>query len=172
MVDHLPVGRLPGGVAPREPPERPLPRQATLALLVGRITTIKLAYWAALTAFELALPLLPAPRTEHFGLSVVFAGLATLSALLWARRSARAIDARVGALSRSIPTIATTFVAATVVASPASLPLLLVERQRSIEGCAGLATCHPEALWLWVATLAIGFVVIPAVFAASLRSSR
>ncbi|MEP6694220.1 MAG: hypothetical protein ABJB39_06215, partial [Chloroflexota bacterium] len=61
---------------------------------------------------------------------------------------------------------------ATVVASPASIPLLLVERQRSIEDCVGHITCHPEALWLWVATLAIGFVLIPAVFAGSLRSSR
>lgn len=162
MVDHLPLG---------SEAQRPPPRQATLALLVGRITTIKLAYWTALTAFELALPLGPSPRDERFGQSVSFACLATLVALLWARRSARAIDPRVGAISRSIPTIATTFVAATVVASPASLPLLLVERQRSIQECAGSITCHPEALWLWVATLVIGFVVIPAVFAASLKSS-
>ena len=163
MVDHLPVGT---------EAQRPPPRQATLALLVGRITTIKLAYWTALTAFELTIPLVYAPEAQRFGWSVVFAGVATLAALIWARRSARAIDPRVGALSRSIPTIATTFAAATVVASPASLPLLLVERQRSIEGCLGLVTCHPEALWLWVATLLIGFVLIPAVFAASLRSSR
>ena len=163
MVDHLPVGT---------EAQRPLPRHATLVLLVGRITTIKLAYWAALTVFELALPLDPRPRDERFGSSIAFAVLATFVALLWARRSARAIDPRAGALSRSIPTIATTFAAASVVASPASLPLLLVERQRSIEGCVNLVTCHPETLWLWVATLAIGFVVIPAVFAASLRSSR
>ncbi len=162
MVDHLPLGT---------EAQRPPPRHATLALLVGRVTTIKLAYWAALTAFELALPLDGAPRDERFGASVTFAAFATLVALLWARRSARAIDPRAGSLSRSIPTIATTFAAATVVASPASLPLLLVERQRSIEGCLGLITCHPEALWLWVATLAIGFILIPAVFAASLRSS-
>jgi len=161
-VDHLPVGT---------EAQRPPPRQATLALLVGRITTIKLAYWTALTAFELAVPLDPAPAAERFASSIAFAGFATLAVLLWARRSARAIDPRAGALSRSVPTIATTFVAATVVASPASLPLLLVERQRSIENCAGLVTCHPEALWLWVATLLIGFVLIPAVFAASLRSS-
>ena len=139
---------------------------------MGRITTIKLAYWAALTGFELVLPLDPSPRDELFGRSVAFAVLATFVAMLWANRSARAIDPRAGALSRSIPTIATTFAAATVVASPASLPLLLVERHRSIEGCIGSVTCHPEALWLWVATLVIGFVVIPAVFAASLRSSR
>jgi hypothetical protein len=163
VVDHLPVGT---------DAQRPLPRQETLALLVGRITTIKLAYWTVLTVFELALSLDPASRTERFGSSVAFAGFATLAALLWARRSARATDPRAGALSRSIPTIATTFAAATVVASPASLPLLLVERQRSIEGCAGFVTCHPEALWLWVATLAIGFLVVPAVFAASLRSRR
>lgn len=142
-----------------------------LALLVGRITTIKLAYWTALTVFELALPLDPAPQADHFGRSIAFSAFATLTVLVWARRSARAIDPRAGALSRSIPTIATTFVAATVVASPASLPLLLVERQRSIEGCVGLVTCHPETLWLWVATLVIGFVLIPAVFAGSLRSS-
>jgi hypothetical protein len=163
VVDHLPVGT---------EAQRPLPRHATLALLVGRVTTIKLAYWTALTLFELALPLDPAPRAERFGSSIVFAGFATLAALIWARRSARAIDPQAGALPRSIPTIATTFVAATVVASPASLPLLLVERQRSIQGCAGLVTCHAEALWLWVATLVIGFVIIPAVFAASLRPNR
>lgn len=163
MVDHLPVGT---------DAQRPLPRHATLVLLVGRVTTIKLGYWTALTVFELALPLDPAPLDQRFGPSIAFAVLATLVALLWARRSARAIDPRVGELPRSIPTIATTFAAATVVASPASLPLLLVERQRSIEGCFGLVTCHSETLWLWVATLAIGFLVIPAVFAASLRSSR
>ena len=118
MVDHLPL---------RPAPEAPLPRRATLTLLVGRVTTIKLAYWAALTVFELALPLDPRPRDERFGLSIAFAVLATFVALLWARRSARAIDPRAGPLSRSIPTIATTFAAATVVASPASLPLLLVE---------------------------------------------
>jgi hypothetical protein len=162
VVDHLPVGT---------EAQRPLPRRATLALLVGRITTIKLAYWTALTVFELALPLDPRPRDERFGSSIAFAVLATFVALLWARRSARAIDPHAGALPRSIPTIATTFAAATVVASPASLPLLLIERQRSIEGCLNLVTCHPEALWLWVGTLAIGFLVIPAVFAASLRTS-
>jgi hypothetical protein len=163
VVDHLPVGT---------EAQRPPPRLATLALLVGRITTLKLAYWTVLTVFELALSLDPRARDERFGSSIAFAVLATFVALLWANRSARAIDAHAGALSRSIPTIATTFAAATVVASPASLPLLLVERQRSIEGCVGLVTCHPEALWLWVATLVIGFLVIPAVFAASLRSSR
>ncbi|HEV8229116.1 MAG TPA: hypothetical protein VGQ86_04080 [Candidatus Limnocylindria bacterium] len=136
------------------------------------MTTIKLAYWAALTAFELALPLVARPLAERVPWSIAFAALATLVALAWARRSARAIDPRAGALPRSIPTIATTFAAATVVASPASLPLLLVERQRSIEDCIRLVTCHPEALWLWVATLAIGFFVIPLVFSASLRATK
>ena len=42
-------------MAPR--PARPKPRRNTLTLLVGRVTTIKLAYWAAVTAVELALPL-------------------------------------------------------------------------------------------------------------------
>ncbi|HKY51264.1 MAG TPA: hypothetical protein VJP45_08395 [Candidatus Limnocylindria bacterium] len=163
MVDHLPVGT---------EAQRPPPRQATLALLVGRITTIKLAYWAAITVFELAIRLVLRMPDERFVASVVFAALATLVALIWARHAARAVDARVGALPRSIPTIATTFVAASVVASPASLPLLLVERQRSIEDCPGSITCHPETLWLWVVTLAVGFIIIPAVFAASLRSSR
>jgi hypothetical protein len=163
VVDNLPVGT---------EAQRPPPRQATLALLVGRITTIKLAYWAALTVFELALALDPRTRDERFTTSIAFAAIATFVALLWARRSARAIDPRIGVLSRSIPTIATTFAAASVVASPASLPLLLVERQRSIEECVGSITCHPEALWLWVVTLVVGFVVIPAMFAASLRSSR
>jgi hypothetical protein len=114
----------------------------------------------------------PRPPEQRFSTSVAFAVVATLLALFWARRSARAIDPRVGSISRSIPTIATTFAAATVVASPASLPLLLVERQRSIEGCVGSVTCHPEALWLWVVTLAIGFLLIPAMFALSLRPSR
>lgn len=163
MVDHLPVGT---------EAQRPLPRQATLALLVGRITTIKLAYWAALTVFELALALDPRSRDERFTTSIGFAVLATILALLWARRSARAIDPRAGSISRSIPTIATTFAAATVVASPASLPLLLVERQRSIEDCVGSVTCHPEALWLWVAALFVGFLLIPAMFALSMRASR
>jgi hypothetical protein len=163
VVDNLPVGT---------EAQRPPPRQATLALLVGRITTIKLAYWAALTVFELALALDPRTRDERFTTSIAFAAIATFVALLWARRSARAIDPRIGVLSRSIPTIATTFAAASVVASPASLPLLLVERQRSIEECVGSITCHPEALWLWVVTLVVGFAVIPAMFAASLRSSR
>ena len=124
------------------------------------MTTIKLAYWAALTAWELW-----APR----GWSVAFAALASIAAMLWAAWSARRIDARAGSIARSIPTIATAFVTASVVAAPASLPLLLIERQRSIEGCAGQLTCNGGALLLWVATFAIGFLLIPAVFAAALR---
>ena len=48
-----------------------------LALLVGRVTTIKLAYWAALMVFELALPLDPRPRDDRFVSSVAFTALAT-----------------------------------------------------------------------------------------------
>src|SRR5437867_12968868 len=44
VVDHLPV-------------EAPLPTRATLTLLVGRVTTIKLAYWASLTAVEVLMPI-------------------------------------------------------------------------------------------------------------------
>ncbi|MHB8632179.1 MAG: hypothetical protein ACYC9W_09655, partial [Candidatus Limnocylindria bacterium] len=80
---------------------------------------------------------------------------------------------RAGAIARSIPTVATAFVTASVVAAPASLPLLLLERQRSIEGClpAG-TTCDAPALLLWVAVFAVGFIVIPAVFALALRRAR
>jgi hypothetical protein len=88
----------------------------------------------------------------------------------WAAWSARRIDARAGSIARSIPTVATAFVTASVVAAPASLPLLLVERQRSIEGCVPAGTtCNGQALLLWVAVFAIGFLVIPAVFALALR---
>ena len=124
------------------------------------MTTIKLAYWAALTVWELW-----APR----GWSVTFAAAASAAAMAWAAWSARQVDARAGAIGRSIPTVATTFVTASVVAAPGSLPLLLIERQRSIEGCAGQLTCNPTALYLWVAVFAIGFLVIPAVFALALR---
>ena len=156
MVDDLPL-------------EAPLPRRATLTLLVGRVTTIKLAYWAAITVFEIALPFAYArPFAERWPLSVVFAAVASLGALVWARYAARLPDRRVGRLERSIPTVATTFAATTVVASPASLPLLIVERERSLEAC-GFGTCHGEALLLWVAVLIVGTLVIPASFAASLR---
>ena len=40
---------------------------------------------------------------------------------------------------------------------------------RSIEGCVSQLTCNPTALYLWVAVFAIGFLVIPAVFALALR---
>jgi len=125
------------------------------------MTTIKLAYWAALTLWELA-----GPR----GWGVQFAAGTSAIAMLWAAWSARRIDERAGSIERSFPAIATAFVTASVVAAPASLPLLLVERQRSIEGCVpAQTTCAPGALYLWVAVFAIGFVVIPAVFAFALR---
>jgi hypothetical protein len=144
-----------------------------LKLLVARVTTIKLAYWAALTAFELALPfVVPGEFAARFPLSLAFAALASAGALYWAHRYARVADRPATKLARSIPAIATTFAAATVVASPASLPLLLIERQRSFEECPSRITCHADALWLWVAVLAIGFVLIPAVFAASLRTTE
>ena len=156
MVDDLPL-------AP--PPSGPV-----LTLLVGRVTTIKLTYWLGLTLFEAALPLLdPRPFALRFPLSVVAAVVASLATVWWARASARAPDRRVGRLPRSIPTIATTFAATTVVASPASLPLLILERERSLEAC-GLGTCHGEALLLWLAILIIGTLAIPAMFAASLTA--
>ncbi|HEV8536591.1 MAG TPA: hypothetical protein VGR87_12885 [Candidatus Limnocylindria bacterium] len=151
----------------------PLPRQKTLALLVGRVTTIKLGYWASLTVIELALPrIVDRPFAERFPISIALAALATVLALAWARWQAGVIDRRAGGIERGIATIATTFAAASVVASPASLPLLLVERAHSLEGCAPGLSCHLEAIWLWVALFAIGFLLIPAVFAASLRSGR
>jgi hypothetical protein len=125
------------------------------------MTTIKLAYWAALTVWEIW-----GPR----GWSVGFAALTSVVAMTWAAWSARRVDARLGSIARSIPTVATAFVTASVVAAPASLPLLLVERQRSIEGCLPAGqTCNGSALVLWVAAFAIGFLVIPAVFALALR---
>jgi hypothetical protein len=167
VVDLLPV-------APDLEGEKlPLPRQKTLALLVGRVTTIKLGYWAALTVAEVALPrVVERPFAERFPISIGIAVVATVLALAWARWQARLVDRRAGGIERGIATVATTFVAASVVASPASLPLLLIERARSLEGCAPGVTCHFEAIWLWVALFAVGFVLIPAVFAASLRGSR
>lgn len=153
MVDHVPLD-------PRDPPA-PRPRLRTLTLLVGRMTTIKLAYWASLTAWELA-----APR----GLGIVFAVVASAGAILWSIRSARSTDRRSGGITRGVATVSTTFATASVVAAPASLPLLLVERVRSAEGCAAQITCHGEAIWFWVATFLIGFIVIPAAFALALRS--
>jgi hypothetical protein len=133
------------------------------------MTTIKLAYWAALTAFELVLPLaLGVPIDQRLPVSFAAAALLSLGAIAWASVSARARDRRSGRLERSLATVATTFVAASVVASPASLPLLVIERQRSVEGCVALAACHLGAIGLWVATLIVGMVVVPAVFAFSL----
>jgi hypothetical protein len=151
----------------------PLPRQKTLALLVGRISTIKLGYWAALTLAELALPpVLDRPLGERFPFSIMLAAVVTVLALAWSAWQARVVDRRAGGIERGIPTIATTFAAASVVASPASIPLLLIERARSLEGCAPAASCHLETIWLWVALFAVGFVLIPAVFAVSLRSAH
>jgi len=128
------------------------------------MTTIKLAYWAALTGWEVW-----GPR----GWSITFAALTSIGAMAWAAWSARRVDARAGSIARSIPTVATAFVTASVVAAPASLPLLLVERQRSIEGCLPPGfTCNGQALGLWVAVFAIGFLVIPAVFALALRRGQ
>ena len=152
MVDHVPLD-------PRQP-AAPRPQLRTLTLLVGRMTTIKLAYWAVLTIWELA-----APR----GLATGFAVLASIGAILWAIRAARSIDRRAGGIARSIATVTTTFATASVVAAPASIPLLLVERVRSAEGCVGQLTCHGEAIWFWVATFLVGFLVIPAAFALALR---
>ncbi len=156
-------------VAPR--PARPKPHRNTLALLVGRVTTIKLAYWAAVTAVELALPLaIGGPLEVRLPVSAAVALLLAAGAVAWSVASAGSIDRRLGGLYRSVPTIATAFVAASVVASPASLPLLLIERQRSLEGCAPTVTCHYEPILFWVAVLAIGMVVIPTAFALSMRS--
>lgn len=162
MVDHLPVDR-----------PRPRPHKRTLVLLVGRITTIKLSYWALLTVFELALPRLVAlPFDDRLPYSYGAVVVATVSCVWWAVWSARADDRRLGRIARSLPTIATTFIAATAVASPASIPLLLVERQRSIEVCVGTGVCHPLALWLWVAIIAIGTLLIPLAFVVGLRPER
>ena len=159
MVDHLPLD------APATTPTR-----ATLTVLVGRVTTIKLAYWFALSLIEAVLPLVdPRPFAERFPVSVAAAGLTSFAALAWARSAAAARDRRAGLLPRSIPTIATTFAATTVVASPASLPLLILERERSLEQC-GIGTCHGEALLLWIGILVVGTILIPAVFAASLHA--
>jgi len=159
VVDQLSVGDEP----------LPRPRQKTLALLVGRVTTIKLAYWASLTVAELVLPrILDRHFSERFPVSIALAAVITIAALTSAALQARAIDRRAGGIERGIATVATTFVAASVVASPASLPLLLIERARSLESCEMSVTCHFEAIWFWVALFAVGFVLIPAVFAVAL----
>ncbi len=156
MVDHVPLEEL------------PRPRLPTLTLLVGRITTIKLVYWSALTVAEVALGRWDRPLVERFPFSVAVGLALTAGACVWAALSARAVDPRAGALERSIPTVATTFIAASVVASPASLPLLIVERQRSFEGCFP-AVCHWEAIWFWVVALVIGTALVPLVFAIRMR---
>jgi hypothetical protein len=155
VVDDLPLAR-------------PRPHLRTLTLLVGRISTIKLSYWVALTAAELALGTGEWSFGDRFRWSLTAAAVLTALACLWAAWSARAADARLGALERSLPTIATTFVAASVVATPASLPLLFIEVQRASAGCER-GICHPETVWLWVAAMAIGTLAIPLVFALRMR---
>ena len=136
------------------------------------MTTIKLAYWAAITLGEILIPAVVAvPFAARFPLSVALATVTTALTLLWSRQQARAIDRRAGGIARSIPTIATTFATASVVAAPAFIPLLLIERARSVEGCAAAHACHLEALALWAVVFFIGIVAIPAVFAVSLRGS-
>jgi hypothetical protein len=146
VVDHVPL-------------ERPRPHLATLTLLVGRITTVKLAYWAALTVAEIGLGLSGLSDADRPRASLAVAAAATVAACAWAAWSARAADARAGVLERSLPTVATAFIAASVVATPASLPLLFVEVKRG-------------AIWYWVAAVAIGTLLIPLVFASRMRSAR
>ncbi len=155
MVDDVPL-------------EGPKPRLHALTLLVGRITTIKLAYWAALTAAEIVVGNMDRPFGERTAISLGVGAVLTGGALIWAAWSARAVDRRAGALERSIPSVATAFVTASAVATPASLPLLILARGRSVEGCAP-AVCHWDAIWLWVAALAIGTFAIPLVFAMRMR---
>lgn len=164
MVDHLPLARR---------PSRPRPHRSTLTLLVGRITTIKLAFWAAVTVVELALPaIVQAPLAVRLPVSGVVAALLAAGSMAWAVHAARAIDRRLGALDRSLPAIATAFIAASAVATPASIPLLLLERQRSLEGCAPGVTCHYVPVLLWVAVVAAGTVLIPLAFAAALPGRK
>lgn len=149
-------------------PELPKPRLPALTLLVGRITTIKLAYWTALTIAEIVLGMRILTFEDRLPLSLAVGAIATGVASGWAAVSARALDPRLGTLERSIPAVATTFIAASVVATPASLPLLFVEIQRAGEQCPR-GICHWEAIWYWVAAIAIGTVVIPLVFALRMR---
>jgi hypothetical protein len=151
-------------------PPYPKPRIHTLTLLVGRITTIKLAYWVALAAAELYLGTRILIFEERFPVSIAVAAAATVLAGSWAAWSARRADKRLGILERSLPAIATTFIAASVVATPASLPLLFVEVQRAHDGCAR-GICHWEAIWYWVATVAIGTILIPLVFALRMKKA-
>ena len=159
MVDHVSLGA---------DGDLPKPRLPALTLLVGRVTTIKLVYWASVTAWEIALGMTGWSYAVRLPVGVTLGAAATALACLWAAHAARATDRRVGMLERSIPAVATTFIAASVVASPASLPLLIVERQHSFEGCFP-AVCHWEAIWYWVAAVALGTILIPLVFALRLR---
>src|SRR5207245_8001617 len=85
----------------------PLPRHKTLALLVGRVTTIKLGYWAAVTLGELALPrVIDKTFTERFPYSVALAVLASALAFAWARWQARACDRVSGGIERGIVKVA------------------------------------------------------------------
>lgn len=106
---------------------------------------------------------------DRFHWSVV-AGLSlSAGALAWAAWSARRVDARLGELERSLPTVATTFIAASVVATPASLPLLFIEIQRAgTDGCLR-GICHWPLVWYWVAAMAVGTVLVPLVFALRMR---
>ena len=162
MVDELPLDA--SGPAPRLP---------TLSLLIGRVTTIKLSYWAVLTFSEAALRFVEpeAPFGVRFRHSLALAVTATVLAVLWARWSARVPDRLAGPLTRSVPTVLTTFAVSAVVASPAGLPLLLLERQRSLEGCAAGITCHLEALVLWAVLFAAGTFLVPLAFALSLPAA-
>ncbi|MBI2774150.1 MAG: hypothetical protein HYX56_06640 [Chloroflexi bacterium] len=159
MVDHVPLAA-----------ERPRPRLPTLTLLVGRITTIKLTYWAVLTAAEIVLGARILLFEDRFPLAVAVAIVTTIAACAWAALSARAIDARSGGIERSLPAVATTFVAASVIATPASLPLLFLEIRQAGEACTR-GICHWEAIWYWVAAFVAGTVLIPLVFALRLRTA-
>jgi hypothetical protein len=160
VVDHVPLDR----------PPYPKPRVHTLTLLVGRITTIKLAYWAVLAVAEIWLGTRYLLFEDRFPVWLGTIAVASALACAWAAWSARATDRRLGGLERSLPAVATTFIAASVVATPASLPLLFIEIQRASEGCAR-GICHWEAVWSWVATIFIGTFVIPLVFALRMRRS-
>jgi hypothetical protein len=105
---------------------------------------------------------------DRFPLSLAVGAIATGVALGWAAASARAVDRRLGGLERSIPTVATTFIAASAVATPASLPLLFIEIQRAGAECPR-GICHWETVWYWVAAMAIGTLLIPLVFALRMR---
>jgi len=149
-------------------PPLPKPRLHTLTLLVGRITTIKLSYWTLLAVAEIWLGTQIALFEERFPVSLAVIAVATVLACAWAAWSARRADRRLGMLERSLPAVVTTFIAASVVATPASLPLLFIQVQRAGEQCA-VGICHWEAVWSWVAAAVVGTFVIPLVFALRMR---